>query len=203
MSTEMWSVKRIGRPICAGISAFIFVCCDAQAGHVHHQTLAEHRAAKVHRQDKTFAEHPAADLRKYDRLVALRDQNVALFDRIHPLIGRVLGSERFYEKELWKLETHPGCLHINWPCLTSVLEGSMIHRQSLSQIPTSGQILPPPLSEGSVAVPPSQSGAAPSGDTGQSGAAVPEPSFAILVISGVLGGLVFSGRRLIMGATSG
>ena len=48
----------------------------------------------------TRADIEGADLRLYERDVAARDRNITLFDERHPLIGRLLGDQQFYEQEL-------------------------------------------------------------------------------------------------------
>jgi hypothetical protein len=70
---------------------------------------------------------PKAALKFYEYVVRLWEAAPVLFDRVHPLAGRLLASERVYEELLEKWESHPARFEHNHECVWRLLYGDLIH----------------------------------------------------------------------------
>jgi hypothetical protein len=109
-------------------AAVIAVCCGAHTG-----------AASINYRPSQ-AELDAINLGKYEREVEAHDRAPVMFDRIHPLGGRLLESEHVYEKLLQQWEAHPARFEFEHRCLWHVLAGDEIWHKTHPPVPPIGPI---------------------------------------------------------------
>jgi hypothetical protein len=167
------------------IAAAVFLTCErSKACHV-----------AVH---YSKAQIEAADIRLYERDVHTRDLDVTRFDHNHPLLGKVLGHQQFFEQELHAWQSHPGVFDHEHPGLSRVLEGDLLyHKKHPYEPPTltvPSEPSHPDNSGGLVPPGPGQPGGS-NPDTGTHTASVPEPATGVLALTALIVGLVAARRR--------
>lgn len=145
----------------------------------------------------TQAEINEAHLQLYKREVRSWDRDATKFDLKSPRIGELLSSERFFDSELEKWKSHPSAFEHNHPFFWQVLDGDWLYHKKHPFPPLSS--VPPPQPPFWVPgpsvpdVPPNHSDDAP--PSGPHGSPIPEPSAAVLMLTGLILSVVGVGRR--------
>jgi PEP-CTERM motif len=170
----------------AGLTALALIALsneDASAGSVHLGI--------------TKAEVQAARVRLYEHEMHLRDQAPNAFDHKHPLLGKVLASEKGLDEFLTD-HTFSKLLCVHTPFLWRVVYGDILYHRMHPFVTT--QPIPdslPPSHHGAL---PSEGGS-PGHDQGPGGlissASVPEPSSWVMMSAGLAFVLLTLARRRI------
>ena len=151
-------------------------------------SILRHQVASLARQ-KEESEH----VRLYEQMAAVRANDHAAFDRLHPFFGPVLTNRASFEYWLWRWHVAPARFEHWHPLFWKILDG-----EALAGGPPVPPVVPPtvpdikpvpPLPPPPDPLPPPEPGPLPN-------PSVPEPGSAFLMLSGLLvSAVILTGSR--------